>query len=193
VLGLPGLGEAADGGGGQAGVGAEEGLKGRSEVGGGQAPQVQDGQDLGDLRGAPHVRRQDGGGEPLAVPTVVDSRGDHLHHAGTGHHLARSGVAVAHHHAQPGRVKDVGVGVQVRATFGLQGQGEHLGGGDPAQLVEVDRQLFGLRRLPRRRVMRYLQHQAYSFPPAPTGDLRSGRVKGYAAFFQGSRIHNFCL
>ena len=35
VLGLPGLGEAADGGGGQAGVGAEEGLKGRSEVGGG--------------------------------------------------------------------------------------------------------------------------------------------------------------
>ena len=33
-------------------------------------------------------------------------------------------------------------------------------------------------------VMRYLQHQAYSFPPAPTGDLRSGRVKGTPPSFR---------
>src|SRR6266540_7020828 len=32
--------------------------------------------------------------------------------------------------------------------------------------------------------MRYLQHQAYSFPPAPTGDLRSGRVKGTPPSFR---------
>ena len=173
VLGLPCLGESADRGCRQAGLGAEEGLKGRGEVGGGEAPKVQDGQDLGDLRRAPHVRRQDGRGKPLPVAPVVHPRGGDVHHAGTSHHLTPVGVAVAHHHAEPGRVKDVAVGLQVDPAFGLQRQGEHLGGGDPAQFVEVDRHLFGLRRLPRRGVMRYLQRQAYSFPPAPTGDLRS--------------------
>ena len=62
-----------------------------------QIPQVQDRQDLLDLRRATHVRRQDRAREAMVRPPVVDPGSPDLHRAGAHRHLPRAGPAVAHH------------------------------------------------------------------------------------------------
>ena len=116
---------------GQAGVGAEEPLQRGDEVLAGQAMQVQQRQHFGDLRGLAAPGRQDDRRElaslagELVDALVVDSRRVDLDHARGGEHLARNGVAVAHHQAMAVLVALVGVRVNVRGDLGLQRCGEH--------------------------------------------------------------------
>jgi hypothetical protein len=83
VLVLPLVGQPRDVRGGQTGrVLSEERHEGLPEIAGGQPPQVEHGQHLGDLRGATHVRREDAARElaPVAIgvdPTIVHPRGIH--------------------------------------------------------------------------------------------------------------------
>jgi hypothetical protein len=58
--------------------------------------------------------------------------------AGASRDRARLVEAVADHQALAGGVNDIGVGIQVGASLGQQRCGQHLLGGDPAQLVQVD-------------------------------------------------------
>lgn len=144
VLGLPGLGEPVDRRGGQSGLGAEELAQGGREVPGREPPQVEDRQHLGDLGGLAHVGRQDGRGEPLALPTVVDPGGLDLDDACAGRDLPFPGVTVAHNQAFSGGVELCGVGLEVGPPFGQQRRGQHLLGGHPADLVEADGSCFVL-------------------------------------------------
>ena len=75
----------------------------------------------------------------MPVAFVVHSWGLNRDLAGPGDHIAFTGVAVADHHAFPGGVDHIGVGIEIGAAFREQGGSEHLLGGDAAQLVEVDR------------------------------------------------------
>jgi hypothetical protein len=104
--------------------------------------QVQQRQHLRDLRRLAAPRRQDGGGEPLALAgdlidaLVVHARGDHLDRAGRGEDLAGLVVTVAHH--QPvtllipflGQLGDVGI------DFGLQRGSQHATGALADDLVD---------------------------------------------------------
>ena len=138
MLGLPGLGEPAHRGGRQARPRAEELAQGGGEVSRRQAPQVEQGQDLGDLGRFAHVDGQDGRAVVLSFPAVVDARCLHLDHPGAGHDLSLFGVAVADHEPFARLVDDLGVSVEVSPAFGQQGGGQHLARGQAAQLVQVD-------------------------------------------------------
>jgi hypothetical protein len=93
--------------------------------------QVQQRQDLGDLRGLAAPGRQDHRGElaslagELLDALVVDSRRVDLDRAGGGEHLARNRVAVAHHQAVAVLVELVGVRVDVGGDLGLQRRRQH--------------------------------------------------------------------
>jgi hypothetical protein len=138
VLGLPGLGEALHGGGGQVGRRAEELAQGGSEVPRRQAAQVKHRQDLGHLGRLSHVGRQDDRAVMLAFPAVIDPGGFDLGQAGTGRYLPFLGIAIADDEALARLVDQVGVGVQVGPALGEERHLEHFLGGQAAQLVQAD-------------------------------------------------------
>jgi hypothetical protein len=108
ALFLPSLGEAGYARRREPGPGAEELLQGRREVPGGEPVQVQQRQDLRNLRGAAHVRRQDDALEPLSLAgslihsLVVDPRSLNLDGAGPAEDLAFVVVAVPDDEGVPG-------------------------------------------------------------------------------------------
>jgi hypothetical protein len=89
----------------------------------------------------------------------------------------------------PGRVERAGVRLEVGPPLGVEGQGEHLPGGQPAQLVEIKRRgvgWFG------RRIVDYPEHGVL----LPAGATRRSEIDysgGYAASMSGMLIHNIWL
>ena len=80
----------------------------------------------------------------LALSAVVDTRGADLDHPGSGGDLSGPGEPVAHHQSVTGVVELLGVGLEVGPALGRQGDGQHVLGGHPAQLVEADRHGLGV-------------------------------------------------
>ncbi len=88
-----------------------------------------------------------------------------------------------------GGVEQFGVDLEVRAALGLEGEREHLAGGQAAQLVEVERGDPGRGGV---RVVDYPEHRRT--PPA--GSRRRLEIDysgGYAASMSGMLIHNIWL
>ena len=152
-----------------------------------QPPQIEDGQDLADLRAAPRVGRQERGAEALAHAAVIDPGRRHRHHPGTGHDLPRAGQTVAHHETVAGRVEDLGVGLEVGPSLGLEGQREHLPGGQAAQLVKVESLL--VRRSGAVDVVDYPEHGVFLLAGV-TRRFEIDYSGGYAASLPAVLIHN---
>ena len=96
-----------------------------AEVAGGEAAQVEHGQDLGHLRGAAHVRRQDAAREPspLAVlvgPSVVHAGRAHRDRPGPDRDLPGAALAVADDQGVAVVVAFVAVRLQVRGDLGFR-------------------------------------------------------------------------
>ena len=91
-----------------------------------------------------------------------------------------------------GRVERAGVRPEVGPPFGLQGQGEHLPGGQPAQLVEIEGRGIGALRLGGAGLVDYPEHGVL----LPAGATRRSEIDysgGYAASMSGMLIHNIWL
>jgi hypothetical protein len=144
------------------------------EVAGGQAPQVQDRQHLGDLGRAPHVRRQDLAGEALAVtllidPPIIDARSLDLHRPRPQNDRPRLRLTVAHHQPMSSCVALLLVLLDVGGDLGFQGYLQHPPGPFSRQLVQrrPHRTLF-----PKRHLLLYLQHGCRLLPPVAKRDVR---------------------
>jgi hypothetical protein len=176
MLGLPLLDQPPHRRGRQPGGRPEELGERGHEIAGGQPVQVQQRQDLGDLRTPAHPARQDRAGEPdplaalwVGAPVVHPGPGD-LHGAGTHRQGPRRGVPVAHHQPVTALVDLALVGGEISVDLGLQRMGEHPPGTLTRQLVQVQAQpgLLG------QGVGDYTQHAAF-LPRRrwPAGVLRS--------------------
>jgi hypothetical protein len=154
---------------------------------------VEDGQDLGDLRGATHVRRQDAAGElaPLAIvvgPAVVHPRGGHGDRPGSEGDLSGAALAVADDQGMAVGVAFGGVGLQVRRDLGLQCCQQHTAGSLPRNRVEHG---SPARLVLRRFVPDDLQHGCRLLPLAASDAAAVDQAGRYAAGVTGSTIHNF--
>jgi hypothetical protein len=146
------------------------------------AQQVQQRQHLSHLGTLAAPRRQDDRPEadPLAAhqvsATVVHPWRAHLHPTRGGQHLARAGVAVAHHQPPATLIPLGGVGGQGGVDLGLQGGGEHPPGALAHQLVHAQAQL-----VMRLGIGDYTQHAAFlprrRSPRRRFQDLSSGKVR----------------
>ena len=177
VLRLPRLAEPAHARGGEARLRAEEGRQRRDEVARREPAQVAQRQQLGHLRRAPHVGRQQRRDVALPVAAVIDARRLHGDAARGGRDRSRAGVAVAHDEPPPFLIDGGGVTLELGLALGLQRHREQLLGGQAAALVQADLRPgspFALASL-----MHYPQHPAYSSRPASSGHLLldSGRVR----------------
>lgn len=147
VVSLPLLGQPGDRRRGEPGGGAEELLGRGHEVARRQAVQVEQRQHLAGLRRLAAPRRQNRGGEPLALAggvvdaLVVHPRRLHLDRAGRGGDLPGLVVAVADHEPTAGLVPLIGQLSDIRLDFGLQGGGRH----PPRSLADdlVDQEAVG--------------------------------------------------
>jgi hypothetical protein len=179
VVVAPLLGQPGDGGRRQTRGAAEELLQGGDEVPGGQSVQVEQRQDLGDLRRLAAPRSQDLRGEPLPFAggpvdaSVVHAGRVDLDRAGRGDDGAGSVVAVADH--QPVSTL-VGLGRQlgyVLVDFRLQCGGEHTTGALSDDLVDQGAGLGGAVDGD------YAEHEAYLPDPRCNagllGDLKDHR------------------
>src|ERR1019366_9546544 len=130
VLVLPGRGEPGDHRSRQPGCRTEEPLAGRGEVACRESVEVEQWQDLGDLRGPAAPGRDDDGAELgllagfLVHALVVHPRCFDLDRSGPGLDLALSCVAVARHETVPVLVTLISELGEIRLHFGLQGRGE---------------------------------------------------------------------
>jgi len=110
------------------GCAAEELLECGHEVAGGQTVQVEHAQYLADLRGLTAPRRQDRGGEPLALGVealVIHPRGLHLDRPGRGGDLPRLMAAVADREPTAALVALIGQLGHIGVDFGLQRGSQH--------------------------------------------------------------------
>jgi len=169
-------------------VGAEERGEGRGEVARREAAQVEDREDLGDLRAAARVGRQERRAETLSRPPVVDPWRGGLDHPGPRGHRPRLGVPVADHQAAASGVELAGVGVEVRPALRLEGEREHLAGGQAAELVEIEDRNVSLRAT---RVADYPEHGVLLLAGV-SRRFEHDYSGGYAASMSGALIHNIC-
>ena len=89
-----------------------------------------------------------------------------------------------------GRVERVGVGLEVGAAFGLQGDREHLSCGDAAKLVEIEGR--GVLRRGGIGVVDYPEHGVLLLAGA-TRRFEIDYSGGYATSMFGPLIHNIWL
>jgi hypothetical protein len=191
VLALPLVGQPRDVRGGQPGrIVAEQNRQRLAEVAGGEASQVEDGQDLGDLRGPAHVGRQDAARE--AAPFAVGI-GASVVYPGRAHGDGPSPdgdppgapLAVADDQGVSNVVAFLAVRLQVRSDLDLQSCHEHAARSLAGDLVDQRSPVYPvLRRL----VADDIQHGCASFPPRAPG-RRS--IRPDASGITGSTIHNF--
>ncbi len=174
VLVLPGRGEPGDHRSRQPSRRTEEPLEGRDEVACRQSVQVQQRQDLGDLRRPPTPRRDDDGLElglftgRLVDTTVVHPRCFDLDRSGHGLDLASPGVAVSRHETVPVLITLVYELGEIRVDLGLQGSGQHRPRTFAADLVKAEA-TFRARLV----VVHYAQHRRPFLAGALTPAARS--------------------
>ncbi len=193
VLVLPGRGEPGDHRSRQPSRRTEEPLEGRDEVACRQSVQVQQRQDLGDLRRPPTPRRDDDGLElglftgRLVDTTVVHPRCFDLDRSGHGLDLASPGVAISRHETVPVLIALVYELGEIRVDLGLQGSGQHRPRTFAADLVQAEatfRASLG--------VVHYAQHRRPFLAGALTPAARLGFQRGrYVAPPDEWVIHNF--
>ncbi len=141
-LGLPLHGQPGDHRRGQPGTGAQELLQRGHEIGRRQSVQVEQWQHLVDLRGLAAPGGQDRRGEPpplaadLVDAFVVDPRRLDLDRSGTGEHLPRPRVTVAHHQPATLLVQLARVRGDVSGDLALQRRGEHPAGTVTHDLID---------------------------------------------------------
>ena len=149
TLPLPLLCKAGDGRGRKPRLGAEELLQGREEISAGETVEVQQRQDLGDLRRAAHVGREDHALEPAPLtvvvhPTIIDSRSPNLHSPGSQQDLTFSGSPIADDQGMTVFITLVPGCLDVGLDLCFQCLGEHSPRSGASDLVEIEHALLAI-------------------------------------------------